>query len=185
MNDKRVRSNRHSVIKARVDEITRSRFRKVAQRSGQTESELLREIITIVIDQHKQKEPEVVIPNPNHAHPCQLTLRLPAFLLDAVRERTKALDVSASRWVVSLIQSNLIKIPVMTTEELRGLSHCTTELSAIGRNLNQVARVLNADFRETEKLKLELIKIIQSSIKETQQAIYTLARATNQRWEHL
>jgi hypothetical protein len=93
--------------------------------------------------------------------------------------------MSATRWVASLVQSNLLKVPVMTSEELRILEHCTSELSAIGRNLNQVARVLNADFLDADKLKLELLEAIQSSVQQAQQAIRNLARATNQRWNSL
>lgn len=185
MNGKTATPSRHSVIKARVDGNTRTHFRRIARRAGKTESELLREIIAIVTNRETPVEPEPVVPDTGNASTRQLTLRLPGFLLDAVKEKAKIQGMSASRWVASLVQSNLIKIPVMTSEELQVLGHCTSELSAIGRNLNQIARVLNADFRETDKLKLELLDVLQSSIQRTQQAIHTLARATNQRWESL
>jgi hypothetical protein len=169
----------------RVNENTRTRFRNIARSAGKTESELLREIIAIVIEQQTPVQPEPVVPVPAHTYPDQLTLRLPSFLLDAVRERAKKEGMSASRWVASLVQSNLLKIPVMTSDELRVLGHCIHELSSIGRNLNQVARVLNADFRETAKLKVELLEVLQASVMQTQEAVRALARAANQRWDSL
>lgn len=180
MTSKTAHSSRHSVIKARVDDMARTRFR-----GGKTEAELLREIIAIMTGRETSKEPEPTVPDPGNVRTSQLTLRLPVFLLDAVKERAKMQGTSATRWVASLVQSNLIKMPVMTSEELRALGHCTSELSAIGRNLNQIALVLNADSRESDKLKLELLDVLQSSIQRTQQAIHTLARTSNRRWEYL
>ena len=177
--------NLNALLYVRVSDNTRTRFQRIARNAGKTESELLREIIAIVTDRETPVEPSPVFPDTGNASTRQLTLRLPAFLLDAVKERAKIQTMSVSRWCVSLIQSNLLKIPVMTAEELRVLGHCTSELSAIGRNLNQVARVLNAEIRDTDRLKLELLDILQTSIQRTQQAIHTLARATNQRWESL
>ena len=80
---------RHSVIKARVDEKTRTQFRRMARSAGKTESELLREIIAIVIEQQIPGKPDQAVPIPAHTYPDQLTLRLPSFLLNVIRERTR------------------------------------------------------------------------------------------------
>jgi hypothetical protein len=162
-----------------------TRIRRVARNAGKTESELLREIIALVIEQQIPRESEAVVPVPAHSHSAKLTAYLPSFLLDTVKERAKMQGMTVSRWTASLIQSNFLKIPVMTTEELRILGRCINELSAIGRNLNQVVRVLNADFRETDKLKVDLLEVLRFSVQKTLQTIHTLARVSNQRWESL
>jgi hypothetical protein len=172
----------YTVIRARVDKNTRSRFQRTARNAGKAESELLREVIAIVIGQRDPKQSEPVIPNNARLQATKFTIRLPTFLLDAVRQRSDALDISASRWIASLVQSNLMGFPVVTEEELQALKRCSFELSAIGRNLNQVARSLNVDMREISKFKLELIHTVQLSIKQAQQTIQNLADAANRRW---
>jgi hypothetical protein len=175
----------HTVIKARVDDMTRIRFQGLAKNIGKTESELLREIIAIAIDRNISKEPELVMPDSGNTHTIKFTIRLPAFLVGAVNERAKAHGMATSRWMACLVQSNVMNIPVMTSEELRALDRCSAEMAAIGRNLNQVTRSLNADIRESDKLKLELIHVVLASVVEAQQSIRTLSRVSNQRWKGL
>lgn len=182
MNEKKS-LQKHTSIRARVDETTRIRFRAVARQSGKTESELLREIIASAIALQSQGEAKPVLPDCCNTHTRKLTIRLPAFLLDAVRERGKAHGMAASRWIASLIQSTLMEIPVMTAIELQALENCSAELSAIGRNLNQAVRILNADPRAGSNLKLELLHAILSSLSQAQQTIRTLVRASNRRWK--
>ncbi|MCV0267914.1 MobC family plasmid mobilization relaxosome protein [Pseudomonas aeruginosa] len=46
-------------------------------------------------------------------------------------------------------------MPVLTDEEVNTVRESCRQLGAIGRNLNQVARALNIEFRESDKLKQE------------------------------
>ncbi|HIG1422041.1 MobC family plasmid mobilization relaxosome protein [Klebsiella pneumoniae] len=49
-------------------------------------------------------------------------------------------------------------MPVLTDEEVNTVRESCRQLGAIGRNLNQVARALNIEFRESDKLKQEAIE---------------------------
>ncbi|ENB0120699.1 plasmid mobilization relaxosome protein MobC [Escherichia coli] len=49
-------------------------------------------------------------------------------------------------------------MPVLTDEEVNTVRESCRQLGAIGRNLNQVARALNIEFRESDKLKRHCCK---------------------------
>ena len=49
-----------------------------------------------------------------------------------------------STYIAALVRAHLVEDPPLPAAELAALERATAELSAIGRNLNQVARSLNA-----------------------------------------
>lgn len=92
--------------------------------------------------------PEVHSPSKKRQAPVpgatrRTTLRLPGFLLDELRVRADSNGMRPSWWLAGLIQSHLTGVPVLTTAELFGLREAARELSAIGRNLNQITRAVN------------------------------------------
>ena len=94
-----------------------------------------------------------------------LSVRLPTFLANAVRERATHKGMSASRWKARLIQSHLMREPVLSDGQIDALRDSNLELRAIGRNLNQIARALNARPEETDRLKLEAVNALADVIK--------------------
>ena len=50
-------------------------------------------------------------------------------------------------YVAVLVRSHLRRVTLLPTEELAALKRCIAELGAVGRNLNQIARTLNAGGR--------------------------------------
>jgi Bacterial mobilisation protein (MobC). len=177
-------SAKQSPITVRVDEAARTRFRQLARSVNRKESELLRELITLAIESKtaRQYSPVLISAEPKAKKMRRVTVRLPGFILDAAKTRARTRGMPTSRWIAFLVQSHLLQTPVMAGDELRALSDCNYELAAIGRNLNQIARILNADQSETNRLKLDLIKVLQTSVTETQQAIRKLVRASNNKW---
>ena len=175
-----------SAMRVRVSTTTRTRFRQIAQQSGKTESELLRELVIMAIESVSAER------HPGHRHICsnsdgisiqRLTLRIPAPVLEAARKHSRSKGMAISRWIVCLVQASLFKTPVMSREELLQLRECNYELAAIGRNLNQIARVLNAAPTETEKLNKNLIEALQQSVSGTQNAVKNLISASRKAWE--
>ncbi|WP_159332485.1 plasmid mobilization relaxosome protein MobC [Klebsiella pneumoniae] len=55
-------------------------------------------------------------------------------------------------------------MPVLTDEEVNTVRESCRQLGAIGRNLNQVARALNIEFRESDKLKQEAIEKLDTRV---------------------
>ena len=49
-----------------------------------------------------------------------------------------------STYIAALVRSHLVEDPPVPAAELKTLERATAEVSAIGRNLNQIARAINA-----------------------------------------
>jgi len=100
----------------------------------------------------------------------RMTVRLPGFLMEVAKQRSKAKGTAASRLVAVLVQANLTGTPVMTDKELAVLQASNRELAAIGRNINQIAKALNEAFHETERVRLDTLAALSQSITENRTA---------------
>lgn len=90
--------------------------------------------------------------------------------------------MAPSRWISSLVQVNLMQQPVLTDVELLKLEENIRELAALGRNLNQIAKALNAAFHETDRLKLEHLLRLRDAIQANRDTINELVRASRGAW---
>lgn len=178
-------SARHKLLNVRLDAETRERFRRTAKKTGKKESELLRELILLAIE-GMPVAPASHLHHATEKHEAgrmrRATVWMPGLVLKTARSRAKTQGMALSRWIAALVQSNLLKIPVLATEELSALKDCNYELNALGRNLNQIARVINADDSRTDLMTRQMILALHSSISETQQTIQALVRAGNNIW---
>uniref|UniRef100_UPI002931AD04 plasmid mobilization relaxosome protein MobC n=1 Tax=Klebsiella pneumoniae TaxID=573 RepID=UPI002931AD04 len=76
-------------------------------------------------------------------------------------------------------------MPVLTDEEVNTVRESCRQLGAIGRNLNQVARALNIEFRESDKLKQEAIEKLAERIDQHLDHVSELFDKTWSRWHEL
>jgi len=170
------------VLKTLVEPITKAHFRSMAHERGLSESELLRAVILAVIGDSAQADLPVE-PQAQKTDTIRITVRMPRFLMEAAAVRAKIKGMAVSRWIAALVQSNLARPPVMTDAELESLSVANRELSAIGRNINQIARALNEAFHETERVEIDLLSQLRESINRHRAAIRRLVRASQNAWE--
>jgi len=103
--------------------------------------------------------------------------------VDGVKARAKIKGMAPSRWLASLTQSNLMRHPVMTDDELTTLRATNRELAAISRNINQIARALNNHLYETERVKIEKLEELRQLIIANRDAIHALVRMSQQSWK--
>jgi len=106
-------------------------------------------------------------------------------LVNEIDLRAKAKGMKFSRWVAALVQSNLMRDAVLSTDEIQLLNASNRELAAIGRNLNQIAKALNERFHETDRIKLEHLNELNKAIEQHDKTIRRLIRASQQSWEAL
>ena len=90
--------------------------------------------------------------------------------------------MAPSRWISSLVQTALMKEPVLMEAELLALEESNRELAALGRNLNQIARALNTAFHETERVRLDLLGELKGAIDDNRKRILALVRASRGAW---
>lgn len=179
------------ILKTTVAREVKARFRSVATARGMSESELLRAVILIVIGE-TDGDDHPVKPDAKKLDIARMTVRMPQFLMEAAKERAKSNGMAPSRWVTALVQSNLTRLPVMTSAELTELQKNTRELAAIGRNLNQIARAMNDAFMsrtmgevldQADQVQLDSLASLRLAIAENQEAIRALVRASYNVWE--
>lgn len=122
---------------------TKQRFAAFARQQGVSESALLRKVVDACLPTQSPLDAplEAVKPAPESG---RLTIRLRSddFLL--LRERAAARELPASTYVSLLVRAHLRSLAPLPANELAALKHSTAALGSIGRNLNQIARRLNA-----------------------------------------
>jgi uncharacterized protein (DUF1778 family) len=60
-----------------------------------------------------------------------------------LKERARARGMPVATYASVLLRSHLRQLPPLPRAELEALKECVTQLGAIGRNLNQIARAVN------------------------------------------
>jgi predicted DNA binding CopG/RHH family protein len=167
-------------LKTRVSEETKADFIKLAENHGLTESELLRLIITTALSNQepqitpKEKEIDIEI--------TELKIRLPKFLIEQAKAKAKTQGMATTRWIKSLVQSNLIQPPVLTDSAIIALKETYRELAAVGNNLNQIARKLNESIFKIEMVKIEKLEEVKKEVKSVRAAIDELIKVSRNGW---
>jgi hypothetical protein len=132
-----------SLITARVTSETKERFAAVARYQAMSESALLKRLVEaalVAVTAVKPQVTQAVEPVPVGG---KISVRLRSDDLLLLRERAKARAMPTSTYVSLLIRSHLRSVTPLPTAELDVLKRSVAELSAIGRNLNQIARAVN------------------------------------------
>ncbi|RLV60400.1 plasmid mobilization relaxosome protein MobC [Parashewanella curva] len=90
--------------------------------------------------------------------------------------------LSQTNWASACILSRLHQEPVLSDDEINILRQSNRQLSAIGRNLNQIARVLNIEFRESDKITKGMIEMLSNRIDKHKDKVYKLLDKNRTRW---
>ena len=169
------------VLRARVDPETKELFLALAAAEGVTESILLRQLVQGAIGR-RQEVRAPVAPDLEKLDMARLTIRMPQFLLEAAGQRAEVKGMASSRWISALVQSNLMREPVMSDREIETLQASARQLASIGRNINQIARSLNEAFRGAEQIRLEKLMELSDAINANRDTIRALVRASQKAW---
>jgi predicted DNA binding CopG/RHH family protein len=173
--------NVSKTVKCRLKDPLYDWFAQEMASRNMTESELLRFAILHLKDSSAPQLAQVE-PVAEKLTSDRTTIRMPEFLLEKVRAEALSKGMAVSKWVSALIQSNLMRAPVFTEAELMALEQTSRELNAIGRNINQIARVLNESYFRTESVRIDMLSNLSDTIAETRKAIGVLVRASRNVW---
>jgi hypothetical protein len=145
-----------SLITARVTSEMKERFAAAARCQALSESAPLKRLVEAALLTATAPQPavtETVEPVPIDG---KITVRLRTDDLLLLRERAKARVMPTSTYVSFLIRSHLRALTPLPTPELEALKRSVAEISAIGRNLNQIARAVNQGERPSGPSKADL-----------------------------
>lgn len=87
-----------------------------------------------------------------------------------------------TKWVVAMIRTKLTGQPHVGQPELEGLARSNQHLLALGRNLNQIAKVLNAAPQNRTVFRVEVITELSRVIQAHTKTVSDVLRGTLARW---
>ena len=126
-----------------VSRETKERFVALARLQSTSESALLKRIVEASLA--TAVPPVAVMESVKSIAPSgRMSIRLPDDDLLLLRERARARSLPGATYVSYLVRSHLRRLAPIPDVELNVLKHAIAEVSAIGRNLNQIARAANA-----------------------------------------
>ncbi|MBB6095629.1 hypothetical protein HNQ60_004520 [Povalibacter uvarum] len=179
------------LIKARVSLETKQRVQALAEQQLLNESVWLRRVVAAALGDPSTGEPrrpsnssardvDVLADSPDRltGRVC-LRLRREDQLL--LRERSAARGLASATYVSVLVRAHLRHLTPLPREEIKALKHSVAELSAIGRNLNQLARAANQGQRITvsNSSLMGILRAFEALLKHTK----GLIRANEESWE--
>jgi hypothetical protein len=139
----------YTLIAARVTPETKAAFRALAQREQLTESALLMQLLGILLRGAGTSSSPATKRVPVVSRDARLTVRLQADDQGLLRERAASWNKPPATYVSMLVRAHLRSLAPLRSDELTALQRTVSELKAIGRNLNQIARLGNQSGRVT------------------------------------
>jgi len=130
-------------IQCRVTPEVKTLIRALAQREQITESALIKELLEVVLRSSAMKGFPKLEELQRTSRDSRLYVRLDPNDRLLLRERAASRGMPSATYVAVLVRSHLRELAPLPKEELRALKASVSELGAIGRNLNQIARAMN------------------------------------------
>ena len=137
------------VLKVRVPPDTKQIVRTLAQQQQLTESALLMRLVQTMLQTSGAVRAITFDPLQAVARVARLYVRLRPEDHVLLRERAASRGMAAATYASILLRTHLRGVALLPERELVQLKRSVSELGAIGRNLNQLARVANQTGRVT------------------------------------
>lgn len=172
-----------ALVRCRVSAETKTLLQSIAAREQVTESTLVRQLLeTLVRTSSAIESPASGKSDDTEFRAERMSIRLSPDDRLLLCERATARGMPSATYVAVLVRSHLRKLIPLPTEELAALKRSIAELGAIGRNLNQIARTLNAGGRSDGpgREQLELMLKIAVGLRDHVRA---LLKANETSWE--
>jgi hypothetical protein len=152
-----------SLIAVRVPVDTKARFAAFAHHQGLTESALLKRIVGAALPTVNAMDatPEPMEPI---AASGRVSVRLRSDDLLLLRERAMTRAMPTGTYVSLLVRSHLRRLAPLPDVELAALKRAVAEISAVGRNLNQIARAANLGERPVGPSRADLQALLRACI---------------------
>ena len=131
-------------ITCRVTSETKARVRRLAELEGINESVLVKQLLQVALRGSPPVESSFGM---NPARPVRgqrICVRLAAEDRRRLSERAEARGLASATYVAVLLRSHLSGATPLPRAEYLALRQSVLELTAIGRNLNQIARAVNS-----------------------------------------
>jgi len=169
-------------IETRVTEKELELWQKICEKEGKSGAELLRNFVRKSIEEVYYYTEEIRVEKPLKNKKATISFTEKERAKIAERAVEEGYD-TPTRWMRSIVLRTLHQEAVLTEKEMDVLWQANRDLNSVGRNLNQIARAINTDFRESDKLKLELIAKLKEHIFDCTKKMNSLVVKNMSRWE--
>lgn len=132
-----------------VSRETKERFAAVARHQGSSDSALLKRLVDLMLQSASAAELETPGGAGRTSRDSRLTVRIRPDDQLLLRERAAARGMAPATYVSVLTRSHLRSLAPLPKAEWLTLERIVTELSKLGRNINQIARAANRGERVT------------------------------------
>lgn len=109
-------------------------------------------------------------------------IRLTRSERDKLEQMAEAEGLTVNQYLVNLARTHIVKKPQFSIKELDVLSESNVQLLALGRNLNQIARALNAEDPDEHRPTVKEIKGVSERIYQHTHLVSNLINANLERW---
>lgn len=165
-----------------VDHETKARFAATARHLGLSDSALLRRMIELTLRSTDAASlASAVASDEGAARASRLTVRLRPEDQVLLAERAAARGMAPATYVSVLVRSHMRSLTPLPKEELLALKRAVAELSAIGRNLNQIALVASQGGRTAVIGRNEVMAMIKVA-EALRDHVKALLRANERSW---
>ena len=168
-------------IICRVTSETKARVRALAARDGIGESTLIKQLLDVVLRTASPDGPAPVVAE-RAGVAERLNVRLAPEIGRLLRERARARQMPSATYASSVLRSHLLDAAPLPKAEYLALTHTVAELSAIGRNLNQIARAINQGGRPSMPGREEVSVMLKVAVA-LRDHIRALLEANARSWE--
>lgn len=160
-------------------------FRAACRAAGQRLGPCLRSLVVRFINERTTDAPSFAIEHEPDDSRHRLELRLSGSELSAARALADHCGTNVQGLLLNLLRASVANGAFTTTKEQDALSTSSFQLGAIGRNLNQVVKRLNALEEPLDERDLLLIEHVQREIKTQIQVNANLVSLAQQRYRVL
>lgn len=131
-------------IQCRVSREAKARLHAIAHERGVTESDLLKKLVDVALFQSSDtRDLNVAEPVGAVSRNARVFVRLRSEDYVLLRDRAAGRGMPAATYASIVLRTHLRGVARIPDREFAELKRAVAELGAIGRNLNQIARVAN------------------------------------------
>ncbi len=154
------------------------------QRQGVTPSHALRQVLRQALDGRATQSvpPRLRVARRRERATARMKLNLTPSELTALRACARHEGYQPTAWVVAMIRTKLTGEPQVGQPELETLARSNQQLLALGRNLNQIAKVLNTTPQNRTAFRVEVITELSRVIQTHTRKVSNVLRGTVERW---
>ena len=154
------------------------------QDHGVTPSHALRNALRQAMDRRATRAPVPrlrVTPKGERAT-ARIELNLTTSELAALKRMAGHEGYVPTKWVVAMVRAKLTGEPQVGQSELDTLTRSNQQLLALGRNLNQIAKVLNSAPQNRTAFRVEVVTELSRVIQAHTKKVSDVIRGTVERW---